>query len=162
MPRVLLFLGLPLLTLTLAAIAYAADTSPPYYPTGYRQWTVAKVKFIGPENPNWESQGGLRLHFANDIALASWGRFREGAVIVDERLHTRLQERKVWEENGPSQVAVMRKDARFEATGGWYFDIFLDGSTTTGITREQARARCFEACHRAQEARDFVFSDPRR
>lgn len=162
MPRALLFLALTGVTLTFAVITFAADTFPPYYPAGYRQWTVAKVKFIGPENPGWESQGGLRLHFANDIALASWGKFREGAVIVDERLHTRLQERKIWEENGPAQVAVMRKDVRFAATGGWYFDLFLDGNTTTGITREQANARCFEACHQAQEARDFVFSDPRR
>lgn len=48
------------------------------------------------------------------------------------------------------------------ATGGWYFDLFLDGSATTGITREESNARCSEACHQAQEARDFVFSDPRR
>jgi hypothetical protein len=26
----------------------------------------------------------------------------------------------------------------------------------------QAKAACFDACHKAQEARDFVFSDPRR
>jgi len=25
-----------------------------------------------------------------------------------------------------------------------------------------AKARCFDACHKAQEARDYVFSDPRR
>lgn len=156
MPRASLFL-----CLMFAALAFATDAERPYYPDGYRQWSVAKLKFIGPENPDWKSQGGLRLHFANEIALASWGRFREGSVIVDERLHTRLVERKVWEESGPAHVAVMRKDARFKDTGGWYFDFFVDGSTTVGLTREQARARCFEACHRAQEARDFVFSDPR-
>jgi hypothetical protein len=33
---------------------------------------------------------------------------------------------------------------------------------SVGITKEQAKARCFDACHKAQEARDCVFSDPRR
>lgn len=155
MVRVLLLLCVPI------AIAVAADAERPYYPEGYRHWTVAKVKFIGPENPGWASQGGLRLHFANEAALQSWGRFREGSVLVDERLHTRLHERKVWEDTGPAHVAVMRKDARFKDTGGWYFNVFVDGDTTVGMTREQARERCFEACHQAQEARDFVFSDPR-
>src|SRR5215510_181727 len=94
-----------LATLALIACAtLAAEGGNPYYPEGYRQWTVAKTKFIGPENPQWEQMGGLRLHFANDIALASWGRFRDGAVIVDERMHTGLNERKVWEQTGIAHV----------------------------------------------------------
>ena len=150
-------------SLTMAVLVHAAGTEHLYYPEGYRQWTVAKFKFIGPENPNWQGQGGLRYHFANDIALASWGRFRDGAVIVDERVHTELHPRKVWEETGVAHVAVMRKDTTGHAdTGGWQFNFFIGGDTTRGITREQAKARCFDACHKAQEARDYVFSDPRR
>ena len=46
--------------------------------------------------------------------------------------------------------------------GGWYFNIFTTHDTAIGITSAQAKARCFDACHKAQEARDYVFSDPRR
>lgn len=162
MPRASLFLCLLTAALVAAAVAIAAgEAERNYYPDGYRHWAVAKIKFIGPENPGWDAQGGLRLHFANQTALESWGKFREGSVIVDERLHTRLQPRKVWEETGPAHVAVMRKDSRFKDTGGWYFNVFVDGDTAVGLTHDQARTRCFQACHQAQEARDFVFSDPR-
>ena len=47
-------------------------------------------------------------------------------------------------------------------TGGWYFNSFTANDATQGLTPEQAKARCFDACHKAQEARAFVFSDPRR
>ena len=151
----------PILLVAFAALAFAGP-EPVYFPKGYRQWTVARFKFIGPESPAWQAQGGLRHHFANEIALASWGRFQDGAVIVDERVHTRLDEQKVWREAGVAHVAVMRKDAANHAdTGGWYFNIFIEGDTSAGMTREQAKARCFDACHQAQEARDYVFSDPR-
>ena len=57
----------------------------------------------------------------------------------------------------------MRKDTRAHAdTGGWYLNIFSAHDTAIGISTEQAKARCFDACHKAQEARDYVFSDPRR
>ncbi|HEX6636451.1 MAG TPA: cytochrome P460 family protein [Steroidobacteraceae bacterium] len=147
------------LLLLAAAFAFAGEKGT-YFPQGYREWPVVKFKFIGPEHPDWAAQGGLRSHFANEAARASWGRFREGSVIVDERLHTRLNERKVWEADGIAHVAVMRKDARFADTGGWYFD-FFPGGGTAGMPREQAKARCFDACHGTQEARDYVFSDPR-
>jgi hypothetical protein len=152
----------PLLGL-LVAIAWAADEQAASYPANYRQWTVAKFKFIGPESPQWQAQGGLRHHFANDIALASWGRFRDGSVIVDERVHARLNAQNVWEEAGLAHVAVMRKDSvRHAGTGGWHFNFFTAQDESRGITASEAKARCFDACHQAQGARDFVFSDPRR
>lgn len=156
-----------LIVICLAAAVISAASSAAqddvYYPQGYRVWTVAKFKFLGPESPDWEAQGGLRHHYANDLALASWGKFRDGSVIVDERVHTVLSERKVWQEAGIAHVAVMRKDSTGHAdTGGWYFNFFAEGDTKTGFTREQAKARCFDACHKTQEARDYVFSDPRR
>jgi hypothetical protein len=146
----------------LIAVAIAEE-APVYFPQGYRQWTVAKFKFIGPESPQWQGQGGLRHHFANETALSSWGGFRDGSVIVDERVHARLNERHVWQESGLAHVAVMRKDGSKHAdTGGWYFNFFPGQDQTRGISRAQAKARCFDACHQAQEARDYVFSDPRR
>jgi hypothetical protein len=144
------------------AFAVARDARV-YFPAGYRAWTITKFKVIGPESDQFESQGGMRHHYANDKALASWGKFRDGAVLVDERVHATLDDRKIWQEGGLVHVAVMRKDARGHAdTGGWYFNVFSRHDTAIGITAAQAKARCFDACHKAQEARDYVFSDPRR
>lgn len=146
-----------------AALAVAKSEGKVFFPSGYREWTVAKFKFVGPDSPHYATQGGMRHHFANEKALASWGRFRDGSAIVDERVHAKLDEQGVWQENGLAHVAVMRKDARAHAdTGGWYFNIFTPHDTAIGITPAQAKARCFDACHQAQEARDYVFSDPRR
>ena len=78
-------------------------------------------------------------------------------------MHARLNAQRNWEETGIAHVAVMLKDRKHHPdTGGWHFNIFFDGDTTTGLTADQAKARCFDACHATQEARDFVFSDPRR
>jgi len=155
-------------TLLLALLAFAGtlaladDASAPYYPDGYRAWRVAKFKLIGPDHPNYEKQGGFRHHYANDAALASWGHFSDGSVIVDERVHAKL-DGGIWQEADLAHVAVMRKDAaRFADTGGWYFNLFRDGDTKAGLTREQAKQGCFDACHRNVATRDFVFSDPRR
>ena len=142
--------------LLVVAAAFTAHAQVPvFYPQGYRLWTVAKFKF--------EAKGALRHHYANSEALASWGKFRDGSILVDEKLHAKLGDDGVWREEAVAHVAVMRKDAKAHAdTGGWYFNFFANGDTTQGITREQAKARCFDACHQAQEARDYVFSDPRR
>ena len=142
------------------AWAFAAPAKV-YFPTDYRHWAMVKFKFIGPEHPGWTTQGGLRHHYANEAALASWGRFREGSVLVDERVHTALSDQKVWQETGIAHIAVMRKDQRYADTGGWNFNLFAEGDTTVGMTQAQAKARCFDACHQAQQARDYVFSDPR-
>ena len=147
----------------LAVVAGAADPEPVFYPGNYREWTLTRFRFIGPESPQWQTQGGLRHYFANETALASWGRFRDGSVIVDERVHAKLNAQNIWEETGIAHVAVMRKDrGRHADTGGWYFNLVTAQDQSRGITEAQAKARCFDACHQAQEARDFVFSDPRR
>jgi hypothetical protein len=140
----------------LAGVAvFAGSVDGVFFPSGCRAWTVAKFKF--------ESKGALRHHYANPQALASWGRFDDGSIIVDEKLHAKLGDDGVWREDGVAHVAVMRKDAKAYAdTGGWYFNVFIGNDTAAGITPEQAKARCFDACHKAQEARDYVFSDPRR
>jgi len=146
----------------LGGSAPASSPDAVYYPEGYRQWPAVKFKLVGPTSPNYERQGGFRHHFANDRALASWGKFRDGAVIVDERVHATLGENGIWQSGELGHVAVMRKDSKHHAdTGGWYFNIFSAHDTAVGITPAQAKAACFDACHKTQEARDFVFSDPR-
>jgi hypothetical protein len=153
------WLALPVLG---GVLALAQDAPSRDYPAGYREWRVAKFKLLGPDHPNYEKQGGFRHHYANELALASWGRFADGAVIVDERVHAKLDDG-TWQEAELAHVAVMRKDAaRFADTGGWSFNMFRDGDTKTGISRAQAKQACFDACHRNVAARDYVFSDPRR
>jgi len=138
-----------------AAVAFAESTDRVFFPTGYRAWTVAKFKF--------ETKGALRHHYANGQALASWGQFSDGSIIVDEKVHAKAGDDGVWREDGVAHVAVMRKDAKANpTTGGWYFNFFAANDSAAGITPEQAKARCFDACHKSQEARDYVFSDPRR
>ena len=144
-----------LTALGLGAMAIAADESGPRFPDSYRQWTVAKFRF--------ESKGALRYHYANPQAFASWGKFSDGSIIVDEKVHAKLGDDGTWREEGIAHVAVMRKDPMAHAdTGGWYFNFFAENDRSKGLTPEQAKARCFDACHKAQEARDYVFSDPRR
>ncbi|MEJ0085505.1 MAG: cytochrome P460 family protein [Pseudomonadota bacterium] len=147
----------------LAAVAVARTPDNVYFPQGYRDWQVVKFKLIGPGNPNYERQGGFRHHFANPTALGSWGHFRDGSVIVDERVLAAPDEHGVWQAGLLGHVAVMRKDRKhFADTGGWYFNVFSSNDTAIGLTPAQAKAACFDACHKAQAARDFVFSDPRR
>jgi len=147
------FLSLALLLTATLSTARGADRG--FFPAGYRAWTVAKFRF--------ESKGALRYHYANAQALASWGKFSDGSIVVDEKVHATLGEDGTWREAGIAHVAVMLKDAKTYAdTGGWYFNFFTAGDTTTGLTPAQSKARCFDACHQAQEARDYVFSDPRR
>jgi len=152
----------PALAGVVAIAAAAKSPDSVYFPEGYRQWTVAKFKLVGPDNPNYEKQGGFRHHFANDRALESWGKFRDGSVIVDERVLATVDAHGVWQAGPLGHVAVMRKDRKnFAATGGWYFNVFSANDTAVGLAPAQAKAACFDACHKAQEARDFVFSDPR-
>jgi len=124
---------------------------------------MTRFRLRGPESSNYGAQGGFRDCCSNDIALWSRGRCRDAAVIVDERAHTRRNAQKAWEEGDVAHMAMMRKDsAHYPDTGGWCFNIFMVSNTTSGLAASEARQRSFEACHRTQEARDLVFSEPRR
>ena len=46
----------------MAGVAVLAnDEARVFFPVGYRDWTVAKFKFVGPESPNYTAQGGVRV-----------------------------------------------------------------------------------------------------
>ena len=146
------------------ARAAAGAGATAYFPHGYRAWQVAKFKFVGPQSPNYGSQGGFRHHFANDIAFASWGQFADGAVIVDERAHSKLNAQGVWEDAGLAHVAVMRKDPAHEAaTGGWYFNVFRDAERHhPGSPARAGQGGVFRRLSREGGGSRFLFSDPRR
>ena len=61
--------------MSMTGVAVLADKAPVFFPVGYRDWTVAKFKFVGPESPNYTAQGGMRHHFANGKALAAGASF---------------------------------------------------------------------------------------
>jgi hypothetical protein len=139
--------------------------NPVHYPEGYRSWVVAKSRFIGPNSPAYATSGGMRHHYANAAGAESWGSgtFADGSILVDERMHTSENSDGVWVEGKVAHLAVMQKDSqRFAATGGWGFNVFREDDKSVGLTQEQAKRACFEACHQKQAQRDFTFSDYRR
>jgi hypothetical protein len=155
------------IALALIALAAAGVTarSPEAacYPECDRQCEVAKFKLIGATHPHYERQGASRHHYASDRAVGSWGKFYEGSVIVAERVHAAFGEVGMWEAGAQEPVAVMRIDRKHHAdTGGWYFSLFIGPNATFGLTPAEDKSACFDACYKAQGARDSVFSDPRR
>jgi hypothetical protein len=155
--------GLAAAAVALGCSLYASASvrdSNVHYPGHYRDWAFAKAKLI----PTGAGQPGFRHHYANRKAARSWGTgiFDEGSVIVDERVEAVLNAGGVWVEGKVLHVAVMKKDHRYRDTGGWAFNIFTGDDRTVGLTPEQAKAACFEPCHKSRADRDFVFSDYRR
>jgi hypothetical protein len=68
------------------------------------------------------------------------GYFLSMTLRLSGQVMVTLNPNGVWQAGDLGHVAVMRKEGQ----------------------AHEARAQCFDACHKAQEARDFVFSDPRR
>lgn len=64
---------------------------------------------------------------------------------------------------GPRKVAgVMHRDSkRFADTGGWGYEGFAAGSNTQRVVGAKAKTAC-HACHEAQRAKNFVFSELRQ
>lgn len=146
---------------SLHAAAHGGVSVP--YPKFYRLMPLVKGRFIGPNNPNFPTLGGLDYVYANLAALASYDNrpFNEGSMLVNERVHTSENANGVFKEDAITFVAVMIKDSRrFAQTGGWGFNMFTGDKI--GLTLEQAKTQCFDACHASQAARDFVFSDYRK
>ena len=161
--RALVGKPLPLIGLVAAVAVAAADAGPPYYPEDYRQWTVAKFRFIGPESRNGKQRAVCAITTPMTRRSPAGASFATARSSSTSECTRSSMTQNVWQEDGIAHVAVMRKDADAHAdTGGWYFNFFTAQRHAIGITPQQAKARCFEACHQAQEARDFVFSDPRR
>jgi Cytochrome P460 len=88
------------------------------------------------------------------------GKFADGAVIVFDLL-TPVHGDKAVTEGARKAVIVMLKNAHAYAdTGGWGFEVFAGDSRTERRVGAAARDNCF-ACHTAQAARDYVFSELR-
>lgn len=148
----------------LAAIGttVAADTAQVPYPTNYREWRHVKSMVINPGHALFASFGGIHHLYANAKAVEGYrkGEFPDGSVIAFDLLEATSADNAVTE--GPHKIlGVMHKDrAKFAATGGWGFEGFAGGDASKRAVGDKAATACF-ACHQAQKAHDYVFSQLR-
>lgn len=130
-------------------------------PTGYRDWRLISVAHEEGD------LNDLRAVLGNDAAIEAYHEgklpFPDGAIIArlawdyvpsgeNDKVFGRRQSFVAGHpKNG---VQFMVKDSKkYASTGGWGFAQFNDGKPVS----EEALKTCFP-CHRAIEARDFVFT----
>jgi hypothetical protein len=148
------------LCLTCAAPALAADAAVAY-PKGFRAWKHVKSMVINKGHPLYEAVGGIHHIYANPAALKGYQdrKWADGSVIVFDLFEAVDKDNAVSE--GPRKaVVVMQRGARkFRATDGWGYQVF-DAKTRKGALDAKAAADC-AACHHAQKAHGYVFSELR-
>lgn len=150
---------LPLLFL-IAAAAFAADVP---YPAGYRDWNHVKSMVIEKGHPLFDSFGGIHHIYANAKAIQGYktGRWPDGAVIVFDLLDAKHDGGAVTEASRKVTGVMHRDSKKFSETGGWGYEGFAGDSTTQRAVGGKAKTAC-HACHQAQRARGFVFSELRK
>lgn len=150
--------GAAVLALALAAPAARADGKIPF-PRTYRAWPHVKTMVIQPGHPLAKLLAGMHHIYVNDKGFAAsrtGGPYPDGSILVLD-LFDSPETHHAHEAGARKLVAVMMKSkARFAATGGWGFQAFKAGDRKARVVKDAA-TECF-ACHRTQEASDFVFS----
>jgi hypothetical protein len=96
------------LVLPAMAAAWAGDRELRHFPTGYRYWPVTRFRLRNPATSNYATRSDFRHYDANDVAFWSRGRFRDGAVGVEQRGPASLNAREAWEEAGSARFCVQR------------------------------------------------------
>jgi hypothetical protein len=112
--------------LVAAGVAFAGEAGAPVpFPAEYRNWAVVRSRVLGREHKNFANNGGFHHYYANEKAMEGFrtGHFPDGSVVVDERLEVREEAGAIFE-GARKSVAVMAKEARYQASGGWGFDVF--------------------------------------
>ncbi|MCF7989595.1 MAG: BON domain-containing protein [Thiohalocapsa sp.] len=108
-----------------------------------------------PDNP----LHGFHHFYVNDRGVEAFrkgGPYPEGSEFLG-LVYALEQGEGTLNEGEPAAVAVMRKVAAAEDTGGWRFALFGNDGTAKDI--DEAKD-CFE-CHTQVADRDYVFSKPR-
>jgi len=132
-------------------------------PPGYRDW-----KFISTAHEAGELND-IRVVIGNDIAIEAYraGKpFPEGTIIgrvawkmvpSDENNKTFGQAQSFVPGDAPDwYLQFMEKDTKkYAATGGWGYSNF--GKDLKPLTDEKMMYSCF-SCHKAVEARDYIFT----
>ena len=150
-----------LLTVILAACAFAKDHTAVAFPEGYRHWTHVKSMVLLPDHALAATFGGVHHIYANDRALDGYktGTFKDGSVLVFDLLNYDQKEG-AGTEGARKLTGVMEKDSkRFAATGGWGYEGFKGDSKTERLVSDGG-VSC-HACHTQQKDRDYVFSTMR-
>ena len=129
------------------AAGWRSAASPVEYPEGYRTWAHVKSSVIGPNHPNYATNGGFQHIYANAAAMTGYRtrEFPEGSIIAFDWLE--MKENNGGFVEGPRrQLDVMVKDTkRFAASGGWGFQRFAKDSRTE-LAATPTPEQCF-ACH---------------
>ena len=131
------------------------------YPDGFRDWRHVKSQVIKEGNPLFKAVGGIHHIYANTKALEGYktGIYPDGAVIVFDVFDARDADNAISEGERKSVVVMERDAKKFEATGGWGYEIF-DPKTKAGTVAPE-RARKCHACHTQMKDQGFVFSKTR-
>jgi len=149
-------------TLAIAASTLASPLAEVPFPANYRTWMHVKSMVIEPGHALHAAFGGIHHLYANDKAMQGYrdGSFPDGAIIVFDLLEATAKDNAVTE-GARKVVGVMQRDAKkFSTTGGWGFEGFAGDSKTQRVVGANAASACF-ACHQAQRAREYVFSNYR-
>lgn len=144
---------------TILVFASARGDVPVPFPSDYRQWTVLKTFVIGPQHKSFDSQGGIHHYYVNNLARESFGnaKFAEGSIIVDERAQANEHEGAILAGQRISAAVMVKDSVRYRETGGWAYELFIEGATPRGASAE-VKAACF-ACHSQRKDHDYVFTE---
>ena len=141
----------------LGVCAFGARQSPIAFPEDYREWTHVKSALVGPDGPDFETNGGYHHFYANDKAMEGYrsSTFPDGSILIDDGLEA-TEKGGVTTEGARRRVAVMVKDSRrFRDTQNWGFEVFPRDSRE-GVLTAAGRQACL-ACHQ-QAGQDLVYS----
>ncbi len=129
------------------------------YPDGYRRWTHVKTGLIASSHVSFAINGGFHHIYANAAAIEGYatGTFKDGAVLVFDRLAAN-ETAGAYSEGARANVDVMVRDSlKYASTGGWGFERFAGDSPTTRVVGSRAVTACY-SCHEKQRASGYVFS----
>ncbi|MFW7379022.1 MAG: cytochrome P460 family protein [Oligoflexus sp.] len=136
-----------------SSLAYAGPTTDiPQLPKGYRAWSHTKSMVIPDKS---HALYGFHNIYANPKAtrgLLKKGGFENGSAFVVS-FYDVVDKDGTVNQGAKTMDAVMIKDAKAKATGGWYYGVFQPNGKPKPIN---AAKDCFE-CHKSVQDSDYVF-----
>jgi hypothetical protein len=157
-------LGLAGILLSLAGAPAQPPTDQVSFPNDFRNWFVVNSMIVTTDSRISAQIGGLHIIYANAKGLPTLKNggpfpYPDGTVFADE-VHEFSVKDGSYVEGEKKAVTVMVKDAkRYEATGGWGFQVWAKGDPSKPLVPDIAHAikACF-SCHVPQKSQDYTFS----
>jgi hypothetical protein len=150
-----------LVMLGMSAMTIAAESSDDITPpTGYRNWFHVNTMIVTKDSPLFDALGGMHNVHVNAVGEAALKKgqlpYPDGTEFMTD-LHDFSVDNGSYVMGKLKGLAVMVKDAKkYEATGGWGFQLFIDGDPQKRYVTDPA-TQCF-ACHTPEKSQDYVFS----